>query len=370
MLGSLSLFEKTVLTPLAAAGQLPDLIRAARSDSLIEYGRVTRVEPVTMVDTSIMHLQFMPDIMQSLNSIFTGYYLQAIMLSLNVGQVDTIKLLDRVNPNRDPIDSGSMFIGDMLSAESYKHALPRVNKAFGLEAYGDRPTPSAAGAGKGSQDVSRVINEAANLSVGKMIEIHVENEGHKAMIPASVRLIVSGIDPNTLIHILADGSKDKSLKERFHGWRSGQLGYWRDLILCQDLIDDHRKTLMKDKSGVYAASRERRNKNRLSAIFSMKPSVATASNLVVMSDANAKEMEREVGGRLKDYRTRQRIFESTYVMLMVVVDPAWEQVTIYHRGIELPTELSVREIKSANRGSGPDVSEILKAYQLGQAPTI
>lgn len=366
MLGLISTFEKTVITPLAAAGQIPDLVRASKADSLIEYAKVTRVEPVTMVDQSILHLEFMPDVMQSVNSIFTGYYLQAVMLSLNVGSVDTIKLLDRVNPNRDPIDAGAMLIGDMFSEESYKYALPRIGKATGLEAYGDDKRSSA-----GSQkDVGELINNVTNLSVGKMIEIHVESGGHKAMIPAMVRLIVTGMDPQTLIHILADGSKDKSIKERFHGWRSGQLNFWRDLILCQDLIDDHRKALMKDSSGVYAATRSKRNKNILSAILSRNPSVATASNIVIINKSNAKELEREVGGKLNSYKTRQKIFESTYIMLMIVVDPSWEAVTIYHRGIEQPTELNVKQLKAANRGSGPDVSEILKAYQLGQAPSI
>lgn len=363
MLESLNVFKDTVLSPLAAVGQIPDLIRSSKSDSLIEYSKVTRVEPITMVDQSIIHQDFMPDIMESLNSIFAGYYLQAVMLSMNVGKVDTIKLLDRVNPDRDPVEAAGFVVENMLSQEAYKYSLPRPGQAVGLEAYGDRRE-------NGTKEGVELINKAANLSVGKMIDIHVESEGHKAVIPAMVRLIVSSIEAPTLIHILADGSKDKSLKERWHGWRAGQLEYWRDLILCQDLIEEHRATLMKDKSGVYATTRGRRNRNRVSAIFSMKPSVATASNLVVMSQENAKELEREVGGRLKDFRTRQRIFKETYMMLMVVVDPAWEQVTIYHRGIETPTELSVREMKSANRGGGPDVSEILKAYQLGNAPTI
>jgi hypothetical protein len=45
-------------------------------------------------------------------------------------------------------------------------------------------------------------------------------------------------------------------------------------------------------------------------------------------------------------------------------------VTIYHRSLEIPTQVSIKELKTANKGSGPDVAEILKAYQLGNAPTI
>jgi len=30
----------------------------------------------------------------------------------------------------------------------------------------------------------------------------------------------------------------------------------------------------------------------------------------------------------------------------------------------------VRDLKANNRGSGPDISEILRAYQLGSAPSL
>ena len=57
-------------------------------------------------------------------------------------------------------------------------------------------------------------------------------------------------------------------------------------------------------------------------------------------------------------------------MIMVVIDTDYESVTIYTRDIQLPNKFSVRELKTANKGSGPDVGEILKAYRIGMQPTI
>ena len=88
-----------------------------------------------------------------------------------------------------------------------------------------------------------------------------------------------------------------------------------------------------------------------------------------MTKQTAAQLEADVGAKLSDFHTRERIFENTYVMLMVVVDTEWEQITIYHRTMALPTQLTVKEIKSVNR-KGVDVAEVLRAYQLGHAPTI
>lgn len=372
-----------IVTALNAVGKLPELFRAARADSLVKYTKVTRVEPVTLVDAKIVHWQHTHDVLQTLNSIFAAYYLQAVSISVNVGKVDVVRLLDSINPNRDPMENAGMFVGDMLSEESYKYALPRLDRKVGLEAYasedleddvrkhyaksmGDNKV-TGQGFGKGTAERA---TEVANLSVGKLLEVEICQGEHKAVIPVSVRLIVSSIASENLSHILSVGSKDTSVKERYHAWRSGQLEFVKDLMLCQDLIDDHRSTLMNDKSGMYQQTLDRRDRNKLSGILSGKPSLANASNLVVMSSETARQIESASAGRFKDFKFRQNIFKNTYVMLLVVVDTAFDQVTIYTRDLEVPMTVSAKELKSANKGSGPDVAEILKAYQLGNSPTI
>lgn len=367
------IFDKTAVTALDVAAQLPDLLRSVNSDSLVEYNKTTRVEPIVLMDQRAAFLPGTPDLLQSLTSIFSGYYLQAVAISVNVGKVDVTKLLDKLNPNRSPMENAGSVAGVLLSQESYQHGLPFPGQRIGLEAFFkpneefERNEPTEQGFGR---DTVTKLQDLSNLSVGKMLEVHIESEGHRATIPVSVRLMVTGIDSDALVHTLSVDSKDTSVKERWHAWRSGQLKFIRDLVFCQDLIDEHRQALMKDRTGIYAATLKRRNKNRLSAVLSGNPSVATASNIVVMTNQTATQLERAVGGRLKDFRTREKIFKVTYCMLMVVYDSEWEMVTIYHRSIDTPTKLSVKDLKSAARGTGPDVSEILKAYQLGQSPSI
>jgi len=98
------------------------------------------------------------------------------------------------------------------------------------------------------------------------------------------------------------------------------------------------------------------------------PSVGTASSIIVLTEQTRQELERKIGSPLSDYKTRQGIFINTFSILIAVVDPEWEEITIYHRGIEMPTKLKATQLTAANKGNGPDVAEILKAYQLGSAP--
>lgn len=387
-------------TALALVGKIPDLLRSAKSDSLIEYTKPTRVEPIVLMDDRVVGLPFTSDIMQSLASIFSGYYLQAVALSVNVGRVDVIELLDKVNPNRsldDNLMKGVAHLGlrsAFESIESYSFGLPVPGQPIGLEHFGleniydvispkDKDFPNQGNkksndpkddknntSVKNPRDTVLTVKEATNLSVGKLLEVEVESEGRRAVFPVSVRLIVTAAPPAGVVHTLSIGSKDNSVKERFHAWRSGQLSFIRDLVMCQDLIDAHKEGLLKDNAGIYSTSLKRRRNNKLSAILSGNPSVATASNIVVIAEETKKELERNIGGKLKDFRTREKIFKNTYAMIIVVVDTDWDAVTIYHRSIETPTTLSSGDIKASNRNKGPDVGEILKAYQLGNSPSI
>lgn len=366
------------------------ILKTQKADSLIRFTKAARVEPIVLVDERLKHQPYITDIMQSLTSIFTGYYLQAVSLAVNVGQVNVIRLLDALNPTRDVADAAATHLVSQLqrpglaSMEAYRYGLPDPEHAFGLEAFGDHNVHDAlikldkaaddiANDGKELPKVAGAMGfknatEAVNLSVGKLVEVTIEDNNKKATFPITVRLIATVVASEILAHILGDGSRNNSLKERYHAWRAGQLEFIRDLILCQDLIDEHRRTLMKDKSGVYADILERRSANASAASLTNTPSIGTASNLAVVSAQTAKELERRIEGKLSNPKVRDRIFTNTYLMIMVVVDTEWEQVTIYHRGISTPTELSIKELKSANKGTGPDIGEILKAYQLGQNP--
>ena len=220
------------------------------------------------------------------------------------------------------------------------------------------------------RDTLSTIKELTNLSVGKMLSVEITDGLHKAAIPISIRLMASSIPTQSLVHILSVGNEDKSAKERYHAWKAGRLEFIKDLVFCQDLIDAHRKNLIADKDGLYANILKRHRGNQISTMVSGNPSVATASNLAVVSSDTISQLELKINGKFKDFRTREKVFKETYMMIVAVVDKEWDRVTFYHRGISEATEVGMRDLKASNKGNGPDVSDILKAYQVGSNPSL
>ena len=69
--------------------------------------------------------------------------------------------------------------------------------------------------------------------------------------------------------------------------------------------------------------------------------------------------------KISSSRARKMIFDKSYLLSLAVVDPETERVTFYFRDKEMGTDVSFKELKSSNKGAGPDVVSIMKALMGG-----
>lgn len=357
---------------------LPKAFASAKADSLIEFTKPARVEPIVIMDRSVATQPYAHDILLTANYMIAGYYLQAAALECDVGSIKTLKLLDKLNPDRDPKNNVALLLNDILSSEAHPIGLPeakRINSQSSLEdmtlttangnEYDVQDTADMVGGGK---DLTKKLNDNPNLSVGIMLELNLESNGHKATIPINIRLNVAPVPTKTLIDIVSLAVKPDTAKERLYEFKAGMLNIW-DMAVCQDLIDKERAVMINDQSGIYKEIMKRKRKGLWSTIFSLgtRPSVAKASNIMIISDTTASQVEQTLGGKLSNPRMRAKLFEDTLLMLLFVVDTRFEMITIYHRTIDQATELPLKSIKGTSNKQ-PDVMEILKSYQQQQAP--
>lgn len=214
------------------------------------------------------------------------------------------------------------------------------------------------------------MSEAANLAVGKMVNVTITSNGNSVNVPLAVKLNCFFMASMPLLHILSSGSQDISFSARWKKWWHGGIDFWKDLVMCQDLIDAHSKNLKADKTGIYLQMMQRRSSNSKAAMVSGMPSANSASNIVILSADSAASLELRIGGKLKDFKTRQRIFQEGYGMLLFVIDDKWGRVRIYTRDIPEFTEVSERDIKASAKGTGPDIGDILSAFRAGSSPRL
>lgn len=376
-----------------------NILSEAAEGSLIEYTAVLRNEPIVMLEDSLVHQAATSDVLKFLTNLFAGYYLQAVAITNNIGNVNVMQVLDRLNSKRDVLANAK---AEFVSKESFTPRpqftlKPQISKesaalmypAFyrkSLESYDvglestvlNNKDGDASNTKKNDivdiqssgKDAVKSMAEAPNLATGKVFEVVIENEGKRAAIPVSVRLNPLGCTPALIQEILSLGDVRNSTIERFWRWREGELEFINDLILCNDLIEKHYALLKADKHGIYKDILKRRRANRLSALITQSTSLATASSMAIITEDTASEIQLAIGGKLSDPKVRSSVFSRCSLMFLVVIDPEMQFLRIYHRGIAYPMEMTFGEVKNQAKGNGPDVMELLKAFSAGQRPNI
>lgn len=359
-----------------ALNKIRDLVRFSQktsgNSSLTDITKSTRVEPLVIVSQDCMNLEYLPEVMQSSQSLFAGYYLQAVSLIANVKGVQAAKILDKLNPN----GGGDPLKGWFYGAENYKFSLPSIkNKKASLESFALEAVAESQGKDNlpmslsGNDKLTSTLNENVNLSIGRMFNVTLQSDETKLMVPISIRLLVNSVSEKSILSMLTMMGRDTTLSERWHNWRSGGIG-WKDLIFANDLIKESKKMMQNDKDGVISEIFQRSNNAKLNSFFGSKSlNLASASNIYVISKEIADEIEKRTGGKMSNFKTREQMLQSGYCMILVVIDKSWERVTFYHRGISMGTTVGVKDMRAANKGGGPDVMEIMKAYMLGNQPS-
>lgn len=365
-------------------GLMSTVLNAAKSsmsiNSLADLAKPCRVEPIALIDNVLADQPYMQDLMKLATSQFAAYYLQAVNMVMGVGKIDTLKVFDSLNPIRSV---GGDIATSVFSKENYMDGLPSIEsfeqrimprllaehsheayvETLGLEDGAPKPARLA------STDTGKIY-EVENLAVGKLLNVEIDGgDGKSAKLPVLIRLVPAVVPSEALTHIFTAGGRD-SWSHRFFLVSTGQLHFWRDFVLGQDMIDAHMKALMTDRSGVYKEINDRRRNNVSKAVTSGRVSLADASNVAIISSNTMKTTANTLYSRIDDMAVREKIFDNSYLLMLLVVDERWGRVTIYHRGVDLSSSYRLDDIKMAEKNKGTDITELFKMFSKQMSTNI
>jgi len=349
-----------VFTLLDTVHRLTNLARESKVKSLTEYTKGARIEPLTLIDSSLMNIdeETRQSILQTALSQYAGFYLQAVKISAGIGDVKVINILDKFATERDPL----------LGAATGWQNLTKI--AQGLEAYDAIETNDLmAWAVPAMEDKNQgPLEKYSSLAVGKAMNVPVKIEKETFNVETILRIVPQVLSPEHAVNILALDADDNSMKGRYHRWRAGALSN-RDYLLCTDIIEADKKGLITDETGLYKAKRNRKTKGVISTILSGQPSVNVASAITIITRSTAKRLEVAMRGKLSSVRAREDFFEDTMSMMLLVVDPQLEVVEGYYKGISESATFDFDDLlKNSTNPNGVDINSVLRAYRTGQAP--
>lgn len=374
--------DNSVRTLFNVASLATNVLSEQSEGSLIEFTQSTQNVILVTVEDLLTHHAVIPEILKFCTNIYTGYYLQAVALLNNIGNCNVRQTLDRLNTSRSVSSNAKDAANEWIAIESYM-GFPKLRAGYtdrvvSLESWDKLKTKlenldnqtTNNGNESANQKNSEWATEMPHLAQGKIFEVTIENEGKRAIIPVTVRLNPLAVNREMFKAMYATANQNNSWWNRIQRWKDGELATIADMLFVNDLIQERARLLKQDKLKLTEQLEKKRRGNKLSAILTQKTSLATASTISIISKSTVPDIELAVGGKLSDAKVRGDIFARSGLIMLLVVDDMYETVTVYHRGQPRAMELTFGECKSAAKGSGPNVMEILRAFQAGQVPNI
>lgn len=346
--------------------------------SLTEYLRNTKVEPICLVEQKLLYSPVIGDVIGSHLNSFCSWYLQAATRKMGV-TVDSARVQEVLEAL-----STSRNVWESVGLESaYQFGLPMYDDAVGLEAAKNMgPRQREAGVvgieddkskgPRGSMDVATkesidMVSNANTLSTGKTIAIKVNDGKSSLTIPIQVRFQTKGVNTKLIEDIFKANDANLDLKVRLRMFGMGEITF-RELMTSADIIESQERVRVHDTTGEITNVFNQEVHNTVFMAATGIIPINRASAVTIITNPTARRIESIIGGRLDNYKARQKFFKNTAATLLSIIDEEAEMVTTYYRGIKEECVNPYSFFKREGGKSGTDILPIMKALLAGNAP--
>ena len=358
--------------------------------SLPAYTRPLRLCSRVYIDATVSSDPVVTDIVKTVHTQYAAFILSALQMNQFVTSGRTVQDILHVVATED--NKFHVSVADDIFSDALEAV---VSKTIATNLSGKEPkkTPEEEAKEKEKKDKDKpkgpyddhgtaegeVISFAGDnhIPAGKVIEVTLASPVNpKASI--TLNLLVQ-LAPYIIPAPLAVQFITKDVVPTFHQrwmqWRTGEISFWRDFVMMSDVVEKREKLRRMDKDGVIADSMGSQGKGRFRALENTgekekaKRARNIANSILIFSNETIQRAKVESGIDLSDPHARQKYFDVSFAMILVVVVMLYDQVTFYYNGIDECATFSFDQVKVGGKGGGnTDLVTILNALNQGKSP--
>ena len=383
--------------------------------SLPAYTRPIRLCSRVYIDTSVASDAIVTDVIKTIHTQYAAFVLAAMQLSQFVTESHTVQDLlrvvatednkvhesvvaglfsnvsgameaetqdemrdrhhretrdDRLRQRQDQIDKNVQDRIDRNKAEADKLAARKAEREEDKKERANRPLKTVPTTGK-------IVSLAGDnhIPAGKVIEVTIASPGNpeaSTVLNLFIQLVPYLIPVEIGVQFI---TKDviPHFFQRLLQWKTGEISFWRDLVAMSDVVERREKLRKMDPTGVLADAMSVQDKGRLKVFGNINKDKATrarnlANSVLIFSSETLKRAKAESGIDLTDNAARSKYFDTSFTMIIAVIDPLYDQVTFYYNGIPEAATFSFDQIKIGGKGGSPDLISIMNALNQGRSP--
>lgn len=208
--------------------------------------------------------------------------------------------------------------------------------------------------------------------MGELYEVKLSNpngNGAPVTIPVFIQMQPSIVDA-TVAPRFIDMNVDPTMWQRWTQMRAGEINFWKDFLLQRDLIK-RGKSVLKDpvKANAFSDFLKTVAKKDFYALgdatdtLGARHSSNLSNSVMVFSEDTVLQAKADSGIDLHKESDRQRYFKNTYTMIIAIIDPLHQRVTVYFNGIDGDINCSYNEFRPKDTKFDPkDFMTALSAF--------
>jgi hypothetical protein len=349
--------SKDINSAANVAGQVRRSYNVVSTTSVHESANRAIIAPMVAVEASLLHQEFMSDLMQivMLRDIVATLTHIALQGSVGLG-VKVENIIGGINPNRAGMMSlaGCESLDDNIRAvtgneEDDKAKLPEVDTVR-ID-------------GKNVPDMA----EYTPLAVGKVVMATLYNDnGTKIDFPLTFRQIPVPLPAKDLKRIFSAAKIEEGFFARLLMAKTKEITY-PEFLSGRDIIKDRFNIRNEEMSGYYKEAQKRENGNKLAAVRTGLVSFNSMANTFIMSKDAATQLELDIGKRFNNASSREGIFKAVVANTIVVCDEDRGIYTFYTHGSDMHETYTRKDIaiKSKKDSGSNTLADLVKLLNGG-----
>lgn len=338
-----------------------DVIRAPEQ-SITEMAQPAMLNHRVIIEESLANNAIMPSLMSFLNQQVAGYVLTAVQLGSFVSDGRTVRdVISRVATESFVNSVDLISFNGIPKEKLHPETLVAINKldVIGVESH---------------SNIIELETKSSRLMSSRVLEVDLTvNSGgkdHNAK-TVTVRLgiyLLPYFINTEIMSMMLDIHNQSGFFIRWKKMAAGEIRFFRDFILCFDLIEKYGKVLKSDpKNKLGDILRDNHYKElrlyaqRLSKLESKNTNIA--STIIVVDHKTIQKNASDSGSNLDDYMNRQEFFNKSLAMILVVVDDMFNNVKVYYNGMKMFATCTFDTLnRIGQKSDNYDLKDIITAF--------
>lgn len=350
--------------------------------SLFQYTRRTIINSRVFIDDTLRGEDILNPLMMNLMNLYAGLILTAVNIDRQVTSTKTVRDSLSVVATEDyKVEFANDLMSKYFKGCSIRSTMvdPAATPADpnapaapadGNESDGEKKNGSSSSSSdKLNTETEYRTKEFMNdvpIPSGRIVQITFD---HKDYGKFNVNLLIQ-LSP---IYVPTDVSQQfiaihfkPSISQRWLQMTAGEISFFTDFLLGNDLRRKRLDALRKDRTGILSEMIDRKENamsNMWMKIAQVTPSRQNIANtILIYDDKNFAKACSSNGINFKNYANRQKFFNSTMSMIVVVVNPMYNRVDMYFNGMQHSSTFTFDQLKKNAKTEATDILAMMKQY--------